>query len=290
MSEQPDLQTYGVSELALFPTYTRDTYLTKFGVQAPPFDSALAPKAWLDTTALVGRTETDLVTYNVLVNNTFTTISIPASDAATVNLTGRYDYPAYSPASTVAVSNGTAVSPSTIIAESDVKTLVTELITAGYTNCTYAQDETISTTWGTETRRRFIITVAEGVGCDAALLLADKYTAGVGAPGHWVMIAGSAPIWVVDAQDDGSTAGTATPVPVRLLLSNETLVIGWAGLASIVRTDLVTTTETTTTSTGLTEDQISMLTRCDVTTAAMQTQLTALSTQITAICTRLGIK
>ncbi len=48
--QEPDLLAYGIQELALFTSYTRDSYLTAFGVQAPAWDPARVKKAWFDST------------------------------------------------------------------------------------------------------------------------------------------------------------------------------------------------------------------------------------------------
>src|SRR5271154_5931030 len=47
---QPDLLAYGIQELALFVSYTRDSYLAAFGVQAPAWDPTRVKKTWFDTT------------------------------------------------------------------------------------------------------------------------------------------------------------------------------------------------------------------------------------------------
>jgi hypothetical protein len=46
---QPNQLYYGVSALALFQTFTRDTYLSAFGIQAPPYDPTRVIKTWFDS-------------------------------------------------------------------------------------------------------------------------------------------------------------------------------------------------------------------------------------------------
>lgn len=289
MADQPSTKTYGVAELQLFTTFDRDTYKTKFGVQAPAYDAARQPKTWFDATALVGRRADALVEYNIFQNNAFTTLSMKASEAASVNLTGRYEYAVYTPAATVATASGAAVNPRVLISEADARALVEELVTAGASVKLLEQDDSIATDWGTETRRHFSITFSDGLCCDAALLLAEKYIAGVGAPGHWVIITGAEPVWVVESQDDGSKAGAAVPVPVRQLLSNEKLVIGWAGLAYIERTDISDDTTTSTESNGLTTEQAAQLSELATDVKSVQTTVTSLAADMVKLKSRLGI-
>lgn len=290
MADQPSTKTYGVAELQLFTTYDRDTYKTRFGVQAPAYDASRSPKTWFDSTALVGRSADALVEYTIFQNNAFTTLTMKASEAASVNLTGRYEYAVYAPAATVATSGGVGVNPRALISETDARALVTELVAAGASVKLLEQDNSLDTNWGTETRRRFTITFADGVACDAAGLLSEKYIAGVGAPGHWVIITGAEPIWVVESQDDGAKAGAAVAVPVRPLLSNEKLVIGWAGLAYVERTDIETGDDIpAATTTGLTSEQAAELSELASGVKSIQGVVTALATDMAKLKSRLGV-
>jgi hypothetical protein len=284
MANQPDRKTYGVAELNLFTAFNRDSYKAKFGAQAPPYDAKRAPKAWADSTAEVGRSAGALVQYTVFENNAFTTLTLTAHEAATVNLTGRYEYAPYAPAPTVATTfGGAGVNPRALISQVDAQMVATSLAAAGAKIVSVEADTSIETNWGTETRRQYEITFADGLVCDAAGLLAEQYIAGVGAPGHWVIIAGAEPIWVVEAQNDGAKAGDAVPVPVRPLLSNERLVIGWGGVPSIERTDKeVNPTPTISTSGGLTDEQAKQL-------AGLSGDMATLSINIGRIMTRLGL-
>jgi ribosomal protein S11 len=284
MANQPDRKTYGFRELELFTTYNRDSYKTKFGVQAPAYDATRAAKGWLDSTALVGRKAETLVEYTVFENNAFSTLALTAGEAATVNLTGRYEYAPYAPAATVATTfNGVGINPRVLASAADAQAVANSLAAAGAKIVSVVADTSIETNWGTETRRRYEITFGDGVVCDASGLLAEQYIAGVGAPGHWVIIPGSEPVWVVEAQDDGSKAGAAVPVPVRLLFGNERLVIGWGGVAAIERTDLDGTGESTTT------DSAKALAALAADTAAIKTSLASVAADIARIKTRLGI-
>ena len=47
---QPNQLYYGVSALALFQTFTRETYLSAFGIQAPSYDPTRVIKTWFDST------------------------------------------------------------------------------------------------------------------------------------------------------------------------------------------------------------------------------------------------
>lgn len=289
--EQPKTGRYGVSALYLFEQLDRDKYKARFGVQAPPFDPKRPAKCWLDSSATVGRKDGSLIEYTVFENNAFTPLTLTAGEAATVNLTGRYEYAPYAPAATVAITfNGVGINPRALISAADAQAIVDELTAAGAHVLSIKADTSIQTNWGTETRRQYEITFADGVVCDAAGLMAAKCIAGVGAPGHWVVIPGSEPIWVVEAQDDGGKAGAAVPVPVRQLLSNERLVIGWAGLASIERTDLAADGEPTTAVTGLTTEQAAELAVIATTVATVSDKVDKLTTSIDKIVAALRIK
>ena len=61
---QPDKEFYGLQELALFQSFTRDSYRAKFGVEAPVFDPAKSIKQWFDSAADTSLPE-NVVVYKV---------------------------------------------------------------------------------------------------------------------------------------------------------------------------------------------------------------------------------
>ena len=89
---QPDQLYYGISKLALFQTFTRDTYLSTFGIQAPPYDPTRVIKSWFDSTVDTSN-PSNVALYNVVAqdhngNWGLQQLVMPAQEAATVNLTG----------------------------------------------------------------------------------------------------------------------------------------------------------------------------------------------------------
>jgi hypothetical protein len=280
MTEQPDSKVYGVVSLERFPTYNRSTYKEQFGVQAPPFDSSRRPKSWLDGTALVGRAKTDLVAYKIIENGAYKDITMTAGEAATVNLTGLYAYPAYSPAATAASTWGLSINPRTIVEPADALAIAKEL------GGTAVRDDSIDTNWGSETRRRYEITLANGCQCDASAMLAEKYADGVGAPGKWLDIPNGMPVWIAEKQDDGSKAGAALAVPCRALYTNEKLVTGFMGVSHVERTDLA---DSTTPASGLTADESKALTATAAKVDALTTSIELALADLALIKKRLVI-
>src|SRR5260370_36767745 len=95
---QPDQTTYGPDALALFKTFTRDTYLAAFGVQAPTWDASRPPKFWFDST-VDASAPSNVAVYKAIDSSSGTPalrqLVIPAAEAAAVNLPGRGPYPPY---------------------------------------------------------------------------------------------------------------------------------------------------------------------------------------------------
>ena len=46
---QPNTEFYGLQDLALFKSYSRDSYRAAFGVEAPAYDLSRRPKSWFDS-------------------------------------------------------------------------------------------------------------------------------------------------------------------------------------------------------------------------------------------------
>ena len=107
---QPDKEFYGLQELALFQSFTRDSYRAKFGVEAPAFDPAKAIKQWFDSAADTSLPE-NVVVYKVAGRKadgsySFRQLVIPAADAASVNLPGVQHFPLHVIAPTNAKRTG----------------------------------------------------------------------------------------------------------------------------------------------------------------------------------------
>jgi hypothetical protein len=238
---QPSLANYAVSALALFQTYTRDSYLATFGLQAPAWNPSWPAKYWFDST--VDRTSAASVSYTVFDSGSASLqpLSLSAAEAATVNLPGAVSYPAYVIAPTVATRGGPAVDPRTLSLQADAAALMAQLggsnlVDGGLTDTpldpvVYPADEL---------RRMWEFTLG-GVPLNAGLLLAAQNAKGIGAPGQWVLNAPGNPVWVPTVEPTGvDDTRPAVAMPLRNLLADEELVPSPLGLggATIVRTDL----------------------------------------------------
>jgi hypothetical protein len=87
---QPDAASYALSELALFPEFTRASYRATFGIDAPPFNPARPVKTWFDSTADTSQYD-NVAVYRVLGSDAagqpaLRQLVIPAAEAAAVNL------------------------------------------------------------------------------------------------------------------------------------------------------------------------------------------------------------
>jgi hypothetical protein len=164
------------------------------------------------------------VTYDVINMDTggsYTqkSITMPATEAATVNLYGACSYPAYAVAPTGATEIlGGAVNPVDLSMQADAIALATSFgLTAaavtdgGAGNVNYPADE----------QRRVWVIAYKGAGLCAGSLLAEMYVNGVGAPGQW-NLSGTAPVWVPTSVSL-PPQNPAWDVPTRPMLANEAI-------------------------------------------------------------------
>ncbi|MFM2124089.1 MAG: hypothetical protein RL328_540 [Acidobacteriota bacterium] len=237
---QPNKDSYGFSELALFKTYTRETFRLAFGVEAPAFDPSRVIKTWFDST--VDTTDAaNVAVYKVAAADSkgswgLRQLVLPASEAATVNLPGAVAYPEYVIAPTRAARAGVSpIWPVNLSLESDARALLSELGLAGMP----LVDEGVGTVFPinyADDPRRVWNFVYKGVGYNVGTLLAGKNRNGVGAPGHWTV---ADTIEWVAAPPAPTGAGDQRPpreVPVRELLPNEKIGMTLMG-PTILRTD-----------------------------------------------------
>ena len=54
---QPAKEFFGLAELALFESFTRESFQTEFGVQADAFDPAKPVKRWFDSSADISQAD-----------------------------------------------------------------------------------------------------------------------------------------------------------------------------------------------------------------------------------------
>ncbi len=237
---QPDLLAYGIQELGLFNTYTRESYLATFGAQAPAWDTSRVTKTWFDTSVDTSDPG-NVAVYKIVApdqNGVWAPrqMVLPAQEAATVNLPGALTYPPYVIAPTQTSTGGALIDPIYLSLEADAQVLMTALGGSGLV--AEAGNAVFPIVYPPDEPRRMWDFTVNGVACNAGTLLAAENANGVGAPGSW-QITAAGPVWVAAplASTGLNDTRPATPMPVRDLLPNETLQAGLMGV-SVVRTDL----------------------------------------------------
>ena len=235
---QPDLECYGIQSLALFVSYTRQSYLAAFGVQAPAWDPTRPAKSWFDTTVDTS-SPGNTATYNVVSAGasgwTIAPLTIPAIEAASVNLPGAVTYPPYTIAPTDATSGGAVINPAYLSLEADARALMASL---GGTDLNQETgNAAFPIIYPADEPRRIWDFYVNGILCNAGQLLAQMNANGTGAPGKW-QITANGPAWVPTPAPTGlNDPRPPRPMPVRNLLPNEMLQTGLMGV-SVIRTDL----------------------------------------------------
>src|SRR5712692_7882321 len=225
---QPNLPYYGVLDLALFRSYTRESYRAAFGVEAPPYNPARVIKTWFDSTADISQPD-NVSVYNVAGRSSdglyhMRQLVVPSAEAAVVNLAGAIAYPVYvvAPTTTQRVLPGnppTTVNPNYLSQEADASALSKEI---GGDGIAQEQDGGgLTFDYGLEPRRLWEI-LWHGKRINAGLLLLNRNARGVGSPGHWDLTK-QEPVWVADAPAPTGLDDTRPPrpMPLRPLLANE---------------------------------------------------------------------
>jgi hypothetical protein len=261
---QPNQEFYGVDLLNLFETYTRAQFEAAGGPLIP-FDPARPEQDWWDDTyAAIAPAQS--VSYNAVVSGAGGASAIgsftqTAAQMATPNFKGLPNYPKWAPASTLAVYNHAAPSTTSRVDPKDLSTSAqaqallaelggTSIVDIGANSVTLPNIGQIVfpvTYSPDDPRRLFGVVLSTGKLFNVGQALAEKYAAGVGAPGSWVadvaQISGLS--WQAKAVPDGSAStASALPVPCRQLLADERLMTSLTGglgfqTTQIQRTDLI---------------------------------------------------
>jgi hypothetical protein len=260
---QPNQETFAIDALALFHTYTRDSYNAAFGVDAPAWDPARLSKSWFDSTVDTSQ-PSNLASYQMIGQDASGTWSIlpytmPASEAASVNIPGAVVYPPYVIASTDATRGGSPINPAYLSLEADAQSLMTALSGTGLFDD--GATAVLPNVYQADEARRSWSFLWNGRTINVGELLVQQNAHGVGAPGHWDVSSGS-PVWVADPLPPSGLDDTRPPrpVPVRALLPNEQLEPGPMGFGvQVLRTDLQLATAKA--SGAFTEDDRAMLTQ-----------------------------
>lgn len=236
---QPEAPSYGVQQLALFKTYTRESYRAAFGVEPPPYDPSRLIKTWFDSTADTSHPE-NVAIYRVIGPDpakgwSMRQLVLTAREAATVNLPGEVRYPPRLIPPTKASRGGGTINPIYLSLESEARELMAEL------GGSDLGDEGISTIFPViyppDEPRRLWYFMLGGRAVNAGALLYNRNKRGIGSPGRWDLSSGE-PVWVPDPPGPIGLDDTRPPreMPVRDLLPNERLESGPMG-PRIVRTD-----------------------------------------------------
>ncbi len=239
---QPNQEFYGIDSLALFQAYTRDTYREAFGSDAAPWDPSRRTKTWFDST--VESSQGNPAAYKVVGQDSSGTwglrpMTMPAIEAATVNLPGAIAYPVYVIQPTNATRGGTPINPLLLSVAADASAMMTtlggaQLVDQGVAPVypvVYPQDEP---------RRMWGIVLSGGIQENVGALLQMRNSQGVGAPGHWDLNPRTL-AWIPDPPAATGLHDPRPPseMPVRDLLPNEVLQPGVMGFGvRVVRTDL----------------------------------------------------
>ena len=237
---QPNQEYYSIQALAIFKTFSRDSYFAAFGVQAPPYDPSRLIKAWFDSAADVSAPN-NVAVYKIVApdqsgNWGIRQMVMPASEAATVNLPGAIIYPSYVVAPTQATRGGSPINPQYLSLEADARALIAQL--GGDSILDEGNSPVFPVIYPPNEPRRMWDIMLQGQPINVGALLAAQYANGVGAPGHWQTSGGGAQ-WISDPPAPTGLNDTRPPrpVPVRDLLPNEKLQTGLMGVG-VVRTDL----------------------------------------------------
>jgi hypothetical protein len=237
---QPNSLAYGTSDLALFTTYTRASYLAAFGQQAPAWDPSRVRKSWFDSTVDTSDPSNVAVYKVISIDSTGNwgvhQMLMPASEAASVNLPGAVTYPPYSVPPTQVTSGGSPINPNYLSLQSDAQALMTALGGTGL--LAESGNSVFPIIYPASEPRRIWDFVIDGQLVNAGALLLAQNANGIGAPGHWDLTSGE-PVWKADPAPPTGENDARPPrwIPVRDLLPNEKLQAGLMGV-SVVRTDL----------------------------------------------------
>jgi len=261
---QPNQEFYGLEALNLFETYTRAQFEAAGGPLIP-FDPTRPEQNWWDDTC-AALPPAQSVRYSAVVWGPGGTAAIgsftqTAVQMATPNFKGLPRYPKWTPAGTRAVYNHAApsvaspVDPRDLGSAEQAQALLAELggssvVDIGANSVTIPNVGQIVfpvTYPDGDARRLYAVVLSSGKLFNVGQALAEKYSAGIGAPGRWAADATqvSGLSWQAEAVTDGSSStAAALPVPCRALLGNERLLTSLVGglgfqTTQIQRTDLI---------------------------------------------------
>ena len=255
---------YPITDLRLFPRHNRETFLSEFNVQAPPWDKARRIKRWIDPEGMDGGDPRKMLTYSYwdAAARQFKQFGVTAGRAVTVNLPGAYAYAKYEIPPTQATMYNQPLNAKILCYEVSAKALAQELGGVAVKSDSFSMGQ-YQIDWRGETRRIWHIALGAEL-FNAGSLLEKRHRDGVDAPGRWEFAANSQPVWTSVRDDTGEQdARPEIPMPSRVLNENEAL--HHTPMASIVyRTDLPSEFNDATGGTGIPADIADAVRRTDV--------------------------
>jgi hypothetical protein len=171
------------------------------------------------------------------------------ADAAEVNLPGVMVYPKWnnpdtSVAKVVDADSASEINGRQLISLEDANKLLSEIAKdTGMTGIIVESDimegGMYKVVWGTETRRQYGLKITGLDIMNLAALGYERWAAGFGCKGKWVTNNMGYPKFIADVIATGEQdPRPECPIPVRALLANEKVVVGWGGIAHVARTDM----------------------------------------------------
>jgi hypothetical protein len=237
---QPGTEFFAIQDLALFKSYSRESYRAAFGVEAPAYDPVRRRKSWFDSTVDVSDPD-NVAIYRIAAqdqngNGILRQMVMPAQEAAAVNLPGAIQYPPYVVTPTRATRGGSSLNAIYLSLESDAQALMKEL---GGDNLQQEELPSFPADYPSDEPRRPWNFLIQGRPVNVGSLLLSRNAQGVGAPGHWDVSAAE-PVWVPNPPGPTGADDVRPPreMPIRDLLPNEKLYLGLLGIVGVVRTDL----------------------------------------------------
>lgn len=247
---QPSTATYSVKVLELLPSYTRDSYETTFGRQAPAFDPNRAPKSWFDSTAGASpKTYNNVNTAQSTV--VWSTFTLSGPEAAAVNLPGLQHFQKF--VNPVTQSNVTfkcslpncPVTQAPIGQQSTLSEAQAMLAEIGDLNLTISDigvPKAGCVFCYSKNDPNLPVSIYYIGSMNVADYWPNRNVNGVGYPGKWIKSFTGVYQFVPDVQTDGQNSTfPPIPVPERALLANEkfkVVVLGLIPVAVLSRTDI----------------------------------------------------
>jgi hypothetical protein len=222
-----------------FTQYTRASFQTAAGIQAPAWNPAYPIKDWFDPTAVAGVDSSYQVLNGSDTLPALIMLTIPGAEALTVNLPGTATFTAYVVAPTLATKQTHfaglafgpyAVDPGTLSMMVDANRLAA-MAGAAVVDPTATSNQFLIFTWNGETRRPYVLMPPGATGDPTAAgqnvgqLLASVNAAGVASPGHWdpaQLAQAHTLVWVPETAKSGLDVTARVPEPM-LLNAGETL-------------------------------------------------------------------